>query len=176
MGPDFLVIDLETTGDDPRRHEIIEIGALRVSSDLQAIHATYETKVRPEHPEIALPEALAVNGYAPELWHDALPLREAMDRVLEIGKACVLAAYNVTFDWSFLQRAMHRFSLVDTLNYHRFDVFSLAYEYALRKKLGRLDLQSLCDHFSIERPRPHRALADAKAALEVWRRIRKASS
>jgi DNA polymerase III epsilon subunit-like protein len=43
----FVVFDLETTGLHPDRHEIIEIGAIRVDRDADK-HQTFQTLVKPK--------------------------------------------------------------------------------------------------------------------------------
>jgi hypothetical protein len=44
---EFVVLDLETTGLDPTRNEIIEVGAIRVNLDSDS-HVTFQTLVKPE--------------------------------------------------------------------------------------------------------------------------------
>jgi DNA polymerase III epsilon subunit-like protein len=59
-------IDLETTGMDPLKHEIIEIGCLLAKLDDKGQYVeleSFELKVKPEHIETAEQEALRVNGY-----------------------------------------------------------------------------------------------------------------
>ena len=42
----FIVFDLETTGLDPSRHQIIEFGAIKVNRD-STNHQTFQTLVKP---------------------------------------------------------------------------------------------------------------------------------
>jgi DNA polymerase III subunit epsilon len=42
----FVVFDLETTGLDPEKHEIIEFGAIRVNRDSDN-HETFQSFVKP---------------------------------------------------------------------------------------------------------------------------------
>lgn len=170
---DFIFFDLETTGLDSRRHEILEIGAVRVSADLTTVRGTFEEKIRPKHPETALPEALVVNGYTPEAWYEARELREVLDAFCVFGSGGVLAAYNVTFDWDFLHSALRDFAIPDPFDYHRFDVFSVAYDYAMTHGgVAALDLETVSRFFHLpDPPRPHQALADAQAAFAVLRAI-----
>lgn len=171
--PDFIVFDLETTGFDVRKHEIIEIGAVRVSSDLKEIRGTFEERIRPLHIERAMPDALVVNGYTPEMWQDARILREALEAFCAFGRGGMLAAYNITFDWAFLHVALLESALEAPFEYHRFDVFTLAYEYMLVHGDSRMTLRAMCEHFKVPvPPEPHRALADAQAALDVFKAIR----
>jgi DNA polymerase-3 subunit epsilon len=55
--------------------------------------------------------------------------------------------------------------------YRTFDVTGLCWPLHARGLVESMSLDSLCAHFGIERPKVHRALADARAALEVARRM-----
>ena len=171
--PDFIVFDLETTGFDVRTHEIIEIGAVRVSSDLTEIRGTFEEQIQPLHIERAMPDALAVNGYSDEGWKGAKTLHDALGAFCTFGSGGILAAYNITFDWSFLHMALLKEAIEPPFEYHRFDIFTLAYEYVLATGASEMKLRAMCARFNIPLPpEPHRALADARAALAVFRAIR----
>ncbi|MFH1170951.1 MAG: 3'-5' exonuclease [bacterium] len=172
--PDFVFFDLETTGFDPRSHEIVEIGAVRTSADLADVRGEFERKIQPEHIETAMPESLKVNGYTPELWANAVPLASALADFAAFGTGGVLAAYNITFDWMFLHIALLETKTLVTFDYHRFDVFSIAYENARREKEHfPLDMRSMCRLFGVPvPPDPHRALADAQTALALLRAFR----
>lgn len=172
---DFLFFDLESTGLDPQVHEVIGIGALRVSADLTREKGTFVRKVHPLHPENALPSATAINGYSPERWRGAVSLHDALTDFAAFGKGCIIAAYNITFDWTFLQAALHREGMEDPFNYHRLDVFSLALARSLEEASDvRLDLESMCRklHITVP-PKPHQPLEDARAALEVFRALQR---
>ena len=69
----FAFLDIETTGRHPGIHELLEIGVVVTRGDNLALIDSFEVKVRPEHFELAEPEALAINHWSQEGWKDALP-------------------------------------------------------------------------------------------------------
>ncbi len=173
MTPDFVIVDLETTGLDLTRHEIIEIGAVRVSADLSAERGTFSQKTLPNHPDTADPEALAVNGYTKAAWAEAVMLDHAISEFLVFADGGMLAGFNVAFDWAFLHTALNQLGIPLPREYHIFDVFSLAYHRALQQgPVDRWSLAALCKHFGVPVPaKPHRALADARATLALLRAV-----
>lgn len=172
MTDDLVVFDLETTGLDPRAHEILEIGAVRLAPDLKELGA-FSIKIRPSHIETAMPEALAVNGYTPERWADAAPIQETLKRFAEFGAHAMLSGYNITLDWEFLHAALSTNDIPSAFPYHRLDVFSLAFAWAVKRGITvPLDLQSICRQLSIPPPpEPHQALEDARAAAALLRAL-----
>ncbi|WP_261771539.1 exonuclease domain-containing protein, partial [Myxococcus virescens] len=71
-------IDLETTGLDASRHEVLEVAILRVDARSLKVLAEYEARVKPTRLADADPKALAVCGYSDAEWRNALPLEEAL--------------------------------------------------------------------------------------------------
>lgn len=80
----FIVLDLETTGLRSMEHEIIEIGAIRVSRDSTA-HETFHTLVTPAKP---LPKEIArLTGITQQMLdHDSIPLETAIDLFMEFHR------------------------------------------------------------------------------------------
>ncbi len=75
----YVITDLETTGLDPLAGaEIVEIAAVAVNgTDLNDHHAgPFHVLIKPQRPELAHPDALAVIG--PELWERAQ--KEGLER------------------------------------------------------------------------------------------------
>lgn len=178
--PDLVVMDLETTGLDLLRHEILEIGALRVTPHLATVKAEFSQKILPQHIDTADPVALKTNGYTPVRWKEAQPAKRVLELFVRFSNGAMLAGFNVAIDWAFLHTAFDREDIVDLnaglpFDYHLFDVFSVSYE-AIRKdpKLASWNLRSLCDLYGVSRPPdPHQALEDAKATLELLKAVRK---
>lgn len=103
---DLVFVDIETTGLDPDRHEIIEVAALRVDgATLQVKGLRYHARVLPERPETIDPEATALNGYCPVEWartaKGAGLVRRELRGVLE---GAGLSAHNTAFETLFLAR------------------------------------------------------------------------
>lgn len=167
-------IDIETTGRDVLKHEVIEIGCVLVrdTGSGHEIKDEFEIKIKPEHIETAEPEALRVNGYNESEWLFATTLEQAIKTLAEKTKDAVMVAHNVGFDYSFLAVAFAKTEIENQMFYANLDTISLAVA-----KLGdnpavkRYTLRSLCEYFGIRNERAHTALADARATFEIYKKL-----
>nr|BDT32057.1 3'-5' exonuclease [Myxococcus sp. MH1] len=163
-------IDLETTGLDASRHEVLEVAVLRVDARSLKVLAEYETRVQPTRLADAHPEALAVCGYSDEEWRDALPLHEVLATVTPLLAGTLVAGHNTSFDWGFLVESYRRTELaLPRVDYHRLDTASLAWPLLATGEVESLSLNTLAKRFGLHRPTPHRAMADARCTLELAR-------
>ena len=74
-------LDIETTGMDVNKHEIIELGCVLVKEQDDGSYKIIneiDIKIQPAHIETAEPEALRVNGYDPAAWFFASSLKDAL--------------------------------------------------------------------------------------------------
>ncbi len=171
----IAMTDLETTGDVPAIHEIIEIGLVVFDQESFEIVDTLNIKVKPEHIETAPPGVLEYNGYTQEAWKDAISLEEAMKQYGEKTKECIFCTYNVSFDWAFIVDAFYKTKLQNPMstreNHDRLDLLTLAWEKGLKKEKS-LSLKSACNLFNIPpEPEPHSALNGTMTAYKLWKKI-----
>lgn len=178
---DLAFIDLETTGLDPDKHEIIEIGCIVArppekgarpeGSELKII-SELELKVKPEHLETAEPEALRINGYSDAEWLFAVSLEQALTALAEKTDGAMMISHNITFDWPFLQRGFAATKVRNRLHGVRLDLLSMAFaKLHSRDEVQRFNLRALGEHFGIKNERAHSALADTRAALEIYKKL-----
>lgn len=166
----ILFLDLETTGLNPGYQEITEIGAVLVSQPDWQVIRTYEAKVLPSHIETAQPEALVIGHFDAAVWErEGRPLQQALEELSEIGRGAILAGFNVTFDWAFLQTGFNLVGLPDPFYYHRYDVMSSAFTMLYDKaEFKKFSLSECCRYFGVVNTHAHSALADAQATYEVF--------
>jgi DNA polymerase-3 subunit epsilon/ATP-dependent DNA helicase DinG len=157
MPKTYVALDLETTGLDPNRDAIIEVGALRFSGPQEI--EVYSTFVNPGR---RIPHFITeltgitddhVTG-APSIRQVAYELQEFVGRDIVIG-------HNVGFDLRFLRRH-------DTLtqNYY-IDTFELAG--ILVPHASRYSLSNLVKEVGLHLPaQTHRALDDARMAHALY--------
>jgi len=98
----FAFIDIETTGLNLEKNEIIEIGCVITTSELEIIEE-FELKIKPEYIENADPVALKVNHYNKKDWESSFSLKDAMKIFSEKVKNCIMVGHNVAFDAGFLE-------------------------------------------------------------------------
>lgn len=167
-------IDTETTGLDPKVHEIVSVGIVLVDTRLQILEKR-EWLVRPERLEDADPVALALNGYDHALWCSplhAVDKLEAMHAVRHKLSGLMVAGHNVEFDRRFILAECERVGLEPPRwHYAALDTGSMAWPMLYRGEVPNLKLDTLTAHFGIEYGEPHRALNDAMRSLMLARKL-----
>lgn len=168
----IAITDVETTGIDPMTQEIIEIGLVLIDQKTLEVLDTLSLKVKPEHFETASKEALMVNGYNDLDWEQAINLKQAMALYGEKTKDAIFCAHNVTFDWFFISEAFRKTSILNQMDYHRFDLFTLAWAKLKSKGLQKFNLSEIAKFLGLsEEPMPHRAINGAKTAYEIYKKL-----
>ncbi len=158
----FVVVDLETTGGSPSEAGITEIGAVKVRGG--EIVGEFQTLVQPGMP---IPPFIAVlTGITDTMLVDAPSLGVAVPAFLDFAAGSVLVAHNAPYDISFLKgacarlgRAFPEHTVVDTAR--------LARAVLLRDEVRNCKLGTLAQHFGAATTPNHRALADARATVDV---------
>ncbi len=171
-------VDIESTGLDPDRHEIISIGCVLVSQDWSGDKPSFETieefelKIKPEKIENADKVALRVNGYNEADWVFGYNLMEAMKIFAEKTVDMIMVGHNVAFDYLFIDKAFHITGIPNKMHYHKLDTISIAFaKLHTDKDIDRFSLRNLCEHFGIENKNAHTALSDSRATFELYKKL-----
>ena len=168
----LLFVDLEFSGLDPRINEILEVGAIVVNGKTLQIEKEYEVKVKPKLIENADPVSLGINGYKKEEWTNSKPIKTVLQDLNKLAPHGIIAGWNVTYDWMFLEMAYRNNNIKPAFDYHKLDVLAIAYAYALKNpEISEVKLSALVEHFKIQRKEIHRAFADIKATYEVFLKL-----
>jgi DNA polymerase III epsilon subunit family exonuclease len=160
-GADLVVVDVETTGWLDDQASITEIGAVRLSAGRPA--AEFSTLVNPGVPIPA--HITALTGITDAMVHDAPVISEALPRFLEFADGSVIAAHNAPFDIGFLAAACHacgmrwRPAVIDTAALSRLVLGP--------DEVPDHKLSTLASLFAARTGPCHRALADARATVDV---------
>lgn len=157
----FCVVDLETTG-STGEDTITEFGAVKVRGG--ELLGEFQTLV---NPNTHIPALVAVlTGITDRMVAGAPTLAEVLPAFLEFSAGCVLVAHNAGFDIGFLKRACathgYPWPSPDVL-----DTVALARQVLLRDEVPNVKLATLAAHFHASTQPNHRALADAKATVDV---------
>lgn len=169
----LIFLDLETTGLDVQKCEILEIGAIRVNPKKPfKIEEELSFKVKASHIENAEKEALKIIGYSNKSWQDAISLEKALKILENFSRDGVMVGFNVSFDWAFLHKAYSEIGKEEPFHYHRLDVLSMAYlKLFNRKNIKKFSLSIICDELKVLRGDKHHALSDAKATYLVFKKL-----
>lgn len=176
---DLVFVDTETTGLDPKIHELIEIGFVRVrqiwaenEQPKFEVVEEWSKKIKPEHIEVADPISLKINGYTVTGWQGAFKLEEVMREFSEKTNEGIMVAHNVSFDAGFIDMAYSKCKIRNTMHYHRLDTVSMAFaKLHNTPDVTRYSLGELCKNFGIIHEDAHSALSDARACYELFKKL-----
>ena len=165
MTDSFVCVDLETTGLDPKRDKIIEIGAVRVERG--EITEEWETFVDPGQ---KLPVRIVeLTGIRDGDLSGAKPVREILPELFAFLGDNVLRGHSILFDFSFLKKAAVNEKLI--FERQGIDTLKIARKYL--KDLESRSLGALCRHYGIPHS-AHRALGDARATVALYQKLAEA--
>jgi superfamily I DNA/RNA helicase len=163
---DFTVIDFETTGKDPLRAEIIDVGAVRVRNG--RILEEYQSLVRPT---TAIPlEATEIHGLHADDVANARSFRQMWPEFRAFCGEDTLVAHNgYHFDFRILERTVREDDPAFSIG-GSFDTLLLARD-LLRTSCKLADLAR---RFGIDPGQSHRALDDARTLAYVFSKLKEA--
>lgn len=158
----FVILDLETTGLDPSRDEIIEFGAIKVSLNSDT-HPFFQTLVRPSR---KLPRQMtAITGISQQMVDaDGMELKDALNKFIGFVGDLPIVTYNAEFDMSFIHNAAKACGVIVNNKY------TCALKRARRAWPGlpSYQLAYLSDLMSLSDGDQHRALADCQRTVTVF--------
>ena len=155
----YVSIDLETTGLNPKRDRIIEIGAIRVEQG--KITEEFSTFVNPGRKlEDRITE---LTGIRDEDLENAPELDEVFPKLLQFMGELPLLGHSILFDYSFLKKA----AVDRKMTFERSAVDTLKIARKYLPELPHRNLEYLCQYYEIPH-HAHRALEDAKATDQLF--------
>ena len=158
----FVVVDLETTGGSAQACEITEIGAVKVRGG--EVVGEFQTLV---NPGAAIPPFIAVlTGITDAMVAGSPRLDQALPAFLEFSRGSVLVAHNAPFDLGFLKAGCARLG-IPWPGHDSLDTARLARRVLTRDEAPNCKLATLARLFRASTTPNHRALADARATVDV---------
>ena len=164
---DAVVIDTETTGLDPRKARLVEIGAVRLASGRIEPGDTFRSLVQPNEP--VSPKAVAVHGIDAGKLAGAPVFSEIWPKLSEfVGGNSVLIGHTLGFDLAILQRECARANIAWERP-RALDTQLLAQ--VIEPNLGGYSLEQLVSWLGVEMTDRHSALGDALTTARVFRAL-----
>ena len=157
---EFVIIDVETTGTDPKMADLVEVAAVRVKGG--KITDRWSTLVNPGRPIVGN----QMHGITDKDVKGAPSPAEAARKALDFAGDALIVGHSVGFDIAFLEEALGDGTRIEQGRY--LDTLVIAREGY--PDLENYKLGTLAAFFGIDLTANHRALPDAEATanLLIW--------
>lgn len=157
----FVILDTETTGLEPKDCEIIEIAAMKV--DNKEIKDIFNQLIKPR--QRISQEITNLTGITNEIVESAPALEDITAKFLKFIENSILVIHNAEFDLAFIDHKIFaprkrqlKNKVVCTLKLSRF----------LLPALSSHKLSNLARHFSVKADNSHRALGDVETTYQIF--------
>jgi ATP-dependent DNA helicase DinG len=162
MNQRFVIIDIETTGNTPKKGDrIIQLAAVVVENE-QVVEA-FQSLVRPDK---QIPEFIEeLTGINDELVKNAPTFKDIAPTVWNLLHDSVFVAHNALFDLTFLNHEMEKVGY-PSFNGNVIDTVELAK--ITYPTLPSYKLIDLAAHFGFQHDRPHQADSDALVTAQLF--------
>ncbi|MBN1650602.1 MAG: GIY-YIG nuclease family protein [Bacteroidales bacterium] len=159
----YAIIDVETTGVNAKSDRLTEIAI--IIFDGEKIINEFSSLINPER---KIPYRITqLTGINNKMVENAPKFYELAKEIVEITADCTFVAHNAAFDYRFIRAEFESLGY----NYERktLDTIKLARKYI--PGLRSYSLGNLCDEIGISVNNRHRAMGDAQATAELFKRI-----
>ncbi|WP_242674468.1 3'-5' exonuclease [Marinobacter halodurans] len=160
----LIVLDLETTGLNPARDEVIAIGAVAI--DRMSIPLGNQFDLILRRPELDIRETVLIHGIGPESLQRGHETEDALLRLLQWMNGDPILAFHAAFDRRFLEKALKK-QLGYTASHAWLDVAEILPALFPDATAGKGRLDDWVDRFGLTVSERHHAAADAMATAEL---------
>lgn len=161
MIKDYISLDLEMTGLNPKIDKILEIGAVKVVDG--NIIEEYDRLI---NPGVGIDERITdITGIDREMVKDCPYIEDVLPEFIDFCEDYVIIGHNLSFDYAFLKKNAVNIGL----SYDKYGIDTLKIARSCLMDLGSKSLENLCRHFGIEDKNHHRALNDAYVTHKFYR-------
>lgn len=157
----FVAIDLETTGLDLEKDEIIEVALVLFEQGRMTDKRSY--LIRPS--QDIRPFIRSLTGISENDVKDAAPFENVAQEIFEFIGSYPMVAHNAGFDFKFLKKSFAKSGL-DFGSHPVLD--SLTLSRIVYREVANHRLETLVKYLNIERSASHRALPDAEACGHLF--------
>jgi DNA polymerase-3 subunit epsilon len=160
----FCAIDIETTGLDPKKNEMIALACVPIVHLRILVRDTFYTLIKPRRYSF---QAMRYHGISKDNLMDAPAFEEVADGILKILDG-VLVGHSVEFDFSFLKKSFKTAGV----NFKRECLDIAMVERWLRKKRrvadGDVGFDAMMKFYGLKQHYRHNASADAFFAAQIF--------
>ncbi len=167
----FVAFDIETTGLNPVRDSITEIGAIKVIDGkiVESKEFIFQELVHPYKRKIP-PDVEELTGITNEMVYGAGDIWDVFPKFVEFIGDNILVGYNcIAFDSKFILRAGRLSNII--INNPYFDVMHYAKKFKLRINCENNKLNTIANQLGIVNEEAHRALSDAITTAKVYLKL-----
>ncbi|NRA82601.1 MAG: 3'-5' exonuclease [Gammaproteobacteria bacterium] len=164
---EMLSVDLEMTGLNPRKNEVISMGWVPIINGEIVLSQARQLMIKPER---GVGDSAVIHGIHDRDLADALALDVAVEELMLAMQGRVLVAHHGALDIAFLQQAAQKiyghklpFDLVDTLLLEAKRLHRQGQHYNKQQ----LRLYACCARYGLPPMAAHNALSDAVATAQL---------
>jgi len=160
-----VALDLETTGLNPSKDRIIEIGMAKINDG--QVTAKYQTLV---NPVCTISERVReLTGIDNSMVADSPVINDIIGDILDFIGDLPILGHNIIFDYSFLKKA----ALNNNMTFEKDGIDTLKLARRLLPEVPHKRLEDLCEYFHINPGNSHRAFDDAISASCLFNELYK---
>ncbi|WP_375193848.1 PolC-type DNA polymerase III [Marinobacter sp.] len=160
----LIVLDLETTGLNASKDEVIAIGAVAIRGGVIHLGDQFDLVLR--RPELDISQTVLIHGIGPEALTRGHETEDALLYLLEWMNGDPILAYHSAFDQKFLEKTL-RSQLGYNVPHTWMDVADLMPAFFPDARTGGKRLDNWADYFGLEVGERHHAASDAMATAEL---------
>ncbi len=157
----YVVLDLETSGVDNKKDDIIEVAMIRYEDGKEVDRYESLIKVNYKLPKII---TIITSITDEDIEKDGQDKNEVFDRISEMLDGAYMIAHNIKFDAGFLKEKgvdMNVLGLIDTIPLAQ----------VMLPEATSYSLESLSDDLEIKHVNRHRAMGDVEATLSLFQHL-----
>lgn len=170
---EFVAFDTETTGLNPKKDEILSIGAVKIKGNKIDLKDRFYTVIKPNFP--INEETIKIHGLRKKDLENGIPIEEAIEKFLYFIGSRPLVGYYVEFDVAMINKYLKKMIGIELPN-RQIDVSGMYYDYKIGKiPQGFVDLRfdSILRDLNIPVFGKHDALNDAIMTALVFLHLNK---